>query len=78
MSYIKLWHLLLDKRINKTSLMKTKGISATSMAKLSKGENRYTGLLVKVCSALNCPPGDIMELGPDEPIIIKGGHYAKR
>jgi DNA-binding Xre family transcriptional regulator len=66
---MKLWHLLLDKGINKTALMKATGISTTSMAKLSKGENCYTDILVKVCTVLKCQPGDIMELIPDDPII---------
>jgi DNA-binding Xre family transcriptional regulator len=75
---MKLWHLLLDRGINKTALMKATGIGTTSMAKLSKGENCYTDILVKVCAVLNCQPGDIMELVADEPIIAKGGRHVKR
>jgi len=60
-SYKKLWKLLIDKNMNKGDLQRTAGISASSIAKLSKGENVQTDLLVKICSALRCDTSDIME-----------------
>ena len=60
-SYKKLWHLLIDKDMNKGDLRKVAGISTASVAKLSKGENIQTDVLVKICSALNCDTSDIME-----------------
>ena len=66
MSYNKLWKLLIDKQMKKTDLRKKTGISSSSLAKLSKGENVTTGVLVKICNALNCDVGDIMEFIPDE------------
>ena len=65
-SYRKLWHLLLDKGMNKTALKNAAGISAASVSKLTKGENITTDILVKVCEALDCGLGDIMELVADE------------
>ena len=49
-------------------LCKAAGISSSSIVKLSKNENVTTGVLVKICKALNCDIGDIMEIvdGPDE------------
>jgi DNA-binding Xre family transcriptional regulator len=67
MSYMKLWHLLLDRGINKAALMRMAGISTTSLSKLTRGDNIYTNILVKVCTALNYQPGDIMELIADKP-----------
>lgn len=61
-SYRKLWHLLIDKDMNKSDLRKVSGISAASVAKLSKGENIQTDVLVKICSALDCDTSDIMEI----------------
>ena len=60
-SYKKLWHLLLDKNMNKGDLQKIAKISSTSIAKLNKGENIQTDVLVKICAALNCDTSDIME-----------------
>jgi DNA-binding Xre family transcriptional regulator len=60
-SYKKLWHLLIDRNMNKGDLQKAAGISTTSIAKLTKGENLQTEVLVKICSALDCDTSDIME-----------------
>lgn len=60
-SYNKLWKLLIDKGINKKKLMQLTGISSSSMAKLTKGENVTTDMLCKICEALECDFKDIME-----------------
>lgn len=61
-SYKKLWKLLIDKDMNKTTLRKQSGITTTALAKLGKNENVSTEVLVKICKALNCDISDIMEL----------------
>lgn len=65
-SYNKLWHLMLDKDINKTDLKRATGISTASIAKLGKGENVTTDILVRICEALKCELNDIMELTHDD------------
>ena len=65
-SYNKLWKLLIDKQMNKGDLQRATGIGSATMAKLSKGENVQTEILVRICRTLQCEPGDIMELSPDE------------
>ena len=65
-SYKKLWKLLIDKKLNKTDLMKLTGISTTSMTKLSKGKNIQTDVLCKICKSLNCNFGDIMDYIKEE------------
>ena len=60
-SYNKLWKLLIDRGINKKTLREMSGISATSVAKLGKGGNVNTDVLLRICDALNCDVGDIME-----------------
>jgi len=65
-SYNKLWHLLLDKKMTKQDLRKATGISTASIAKLGKGENLTTDILLKICKALDCDLFDIMELQRDE------------
>ena len=61
-SYKKLWKLLIDKDMNKTTLRKQSGITTTALAKLGKNENVSTEVLVKICNSLNCDISDIMEL----------------
>ena len=65
-SYNKLWHLLLDKQMNKADLKRATGISTASIAKLGKGENVTTDILVKICKVLDCELSDIMELTHDD------------
>lgn len=65
-SYKKLWKLLIDKDMKKKDLQAQAGISWTSVTKLSKGENVSMEVLMKVCKALECNIGDIMDLIPDD------------
>jgi DNA-binding Xre family transcriptional regulator len=65
-SYNRLWHLMLDKDMNKADLKRATGISTASIAKLGKGENVMTDLLVKICETLNCELDEIMELVHEE------------
>jgi len=65
-SYNKLWHLMLDKEMNKADLKRATGISTASIAKLGKGDNVTTDILVKICEALNCELHDIMELSRED------------
>jgi putative transcriptional regulator len=61
-SYNKLWKLLIDKNMNKQDLKRISGISTASIAKLGKGENITTDVLLKICESLNCDISDIMEV----------------
>ena len=65
-SYKKLWKLLIDKDMKKKDLMPIANISSTSIAKLNKGENLQTAILVRICDALKCDISDIMELSSDK------------
>lgn len=67
-SYKKLWKLLIDKDMKKKDLRAATGISTTTLAKLGKDENVSTEILAKICKALECDVGDIMEMINDEPI----------
>jgi len=65
-SYKKLWKLLIDRDLKKRDLCTLAHVSPTSMAKLSKGENVNTDILVKICRALYCDVSDIMEIVLDD------------
>jgi len=64
-SYNKLWKLLIDKKMNKQDLKNAAGVSTASIAKLGKGENITTDVLLKICKALDCDVSDIMEVAND-------------
>lgn len=66
-SYNKLWKLLIDKNMNKQDLREASGISSASVAKLGKGENITTEVLLRICTALHCDIADIMEVVEDTP-----------
>lgn len=65
-SYKKLWKLLIDRDMMKKDLQEAAGISWASVTKMSKGETVSMEVLMRVCKALNCDIGDIMELIPEE------------
>ena len=60
-SYNKLWKLLIDKDMTKMELKDAAGISAASIAKLGKGANITTDVLLKICETLHCRIEDILE-----------------
>ena len=61
-SYKKLWKLLIDKDMNKTDLRIATGISASTIAKMTKGEDVTVSTLTRICVALQCDIGDIVEV----------------
>ena len=65
-SYNKLWKMLIDKEMKKSDLKEQAGISSASIAKLGKGENITTDVLLKICESMHCHLEDIMETVEDE------------
>ena len=65
-SYNPLWKMLIDRNMNKKELRELSGISTASMAKLGKGDNITTDVLLRICTALNFQISDILETLPDE------------
>ncbi len=66
--YNKLFKLLIDKGIKKIELRKMTGISPNTFTKLSNHEFVSMEVVVKICRALNCDIGDIIEViqSPDK------------
>ena len=52
--------------MSKTDLRLKAGISTMALAKLGKNENVSMDVLKKVCKALECNIGDIMDLVPEK------------
>lgn len=65
-SYKPLFKLLIDRDMTRKDLRAACGISTASMAKLGKGENITTEVLVRICNCLNCDLSEIMELEETE------------
>ncbi len=61
-SYKPLFKLLIDREMNRQDLKTLTGVSPASIAKLGKGENITTDVLVRICNGLDCDLPDIMEL----------------
>ncbi|MDR0812501.1 MAG: helix-turn-helix transcriptional regulator [Oscillospiraceae bacterium] len=60
-SYNKLWKLLIDKGMNKIQLGVATGISTSTISKLGKNETVNMESMMKICMALDCDIGDIVE-----------------
>jgi len=73
-SYKKLWKILIDRDMKKRDLCEVAGVSTASVAKLGKGENVNTDILVRICRALDCELSDICEIVREENRI---GHEVK-
>lgn len=65
-SYNKLWKLMVDKNLNKTQLHEKAQISTNAVAKMSRNETVSLETLAKVCYALDCGIGDIVEIISEE------------
>lgn len=60
-SYNKLWKLLIDKKMMKKDLMALSNITSTTMAKLGKDLPVSMDILARICKALDCNIGDIVD-----------------
>lgn len=65
-SYKKLWHILLDRRMKKKDLQEAANLTTYAMSKLSRDENVTTEILGRICHALNCTVDDIIEFLPED------------
>lgn len=65
-NYKKLWKLLIDKELKKKDLQELAHISNYTINKLNRGDNVTTDTLEKICVALGCDVGDIMEVVIDD------------
>lgn len=64
-SYNKLFHLLVDKKMNNAQLSKEAGISLNIVARLKKDEYVSMESIEKICKALDCSVDEILEFTKD-------------
>ena len=60
--YNKLWKILIDRKMTKTTMRKQSGISTNVLAKMGKDEPVSIETLAKICLVLNCGLDDIVEI----------------
>ena len=61
-SYNKLWKHLIDRKMKKKDLVALSGVSKSTIAKMVNDEHVSTEMILKICTALNCDVGDVMEI----------------
>ena len=65
-SYKKLLHLMIERDITNTQLMRDAKISANIITKLKTGQYIALDKVESICCALGCTPNDILEFIMDE------------
>lgn len=63
--YKKLWHQLIGHDMLRTDLRNATVMAPATLAKLSKGEDVNTSILVRICAALGCSIHDIVDSVPE-------------
>ncbi len=65
--YNRLWKILIDKNLKRTDLKECAGISFNVLARMGKDEAVSMESIEKICMALNCNIGDMMEIVDELP-----------
>ena len=65
-SYNKLWHMLIDRKMKKKDLKEAAGLTQHAMLTLRNNQHITTETLGKICKALDCQVHDILEFTDKE------------
>ena len=65
-SYKKLQHILIERDISNSQLMRIANISANIISKIKNGQYIALDKVESICTALDCTPNDILVFLPDE------------
>lgn len=76
-SYKKLWVKLAELEMKKKDLCRVAGISSTVVTKMGRGESVTTDMLARICIALDCNIGDIVDIVKDKDVSAKGTQITK-
>lgn len=61
-SYVKLWKKLIDLGMKKKELKEKTGIGSTTITKLNNNEPVSMDVMIKICEALQCNIGEVMDV----------------
>lgn len=64
-SYKKLQHMLIERDISNSQLMRSANISANIISKIKNGQYIALDKVESICTALECTPNDILIFVPD-------------
>ena len=67
-SYIKLQHILIEREISHSQLMRAANISANIISKIKNGQYIALDKVESICTALDCTPNDILVFLPDSEV----------
>ena len=65
LSYKPLWHLLVEKKMNKEDLKRAANITSNIVSRMSKDTYVNLDSLEKICLALDCTLNDVAEIVKD-------------
>ena len=69
-SYKKLWHMLIDRRMRKKDLIEAAGLTAHTMLKLRNNMHVNTTIIYKICMALDCSPTEFINFIDTEGLCL--------
>ena len=61
-NFNKLWKKLIDLNMTKNELVEKSGVSRSSLSRMKRGYSIALDCLMRICNALNCELGDIMDI----------------
>lgn len=67
-SYKKLQHILIEREISHSQLMRVANISANIISKIKNGQYIALDKVESICAALDCTPNDILVFLPDSEV----------
>ena len=62
----KLWKMLVDQKMNRTDLRDLSGVSSNVIAKMGRNEFISMDSLARICAALQCNIGDLVDIFVDK------------
>lgn len=65
-SYKRLQHLMIEKDVSNSELMRRAKISANIITKIKNGQYIALDKVESICRAMDCTPNDILEFLPEE------------
>ena len=64
-SYNGLWKLLIDKNMQRKDLEEKADVSASTIAKMGRGELVAMAVLLRICECLDCNIGDVVSFNKE-------------
>ena len=73
-SYKRLLHLMIEKDISSSELMRRANISANLISKIKNGQYMALDKIESICAAMDCTPNDILEFIPNPSDNLTNGN----